>query len=568
MSNKRSVSRLWKGLFVFMAAVLLCAAPDTDVQAKKKIKVKKVTVKSNYGKSVHVAVGKKIKLTTTVKVTPNKSANKKVTYKSSNKKIATVSSVGNVKGVKRGSCKITVTSKKNKKKKAKISVKVVKQVTKVKLNTTSAMIYAGNSMTLKATLSPTSGSYKKVTWSTSDKSVATVSKDGVVKGVGAGTVKIKATSVEGTKKSETCTIKVLAANTINLSSVQILSKHVVRVTLDKARVLTAGNFAVEGKRYTVGTYTRRFKISQVRNYDNKTYDLTLDNTYSISQDSYVRVSIASLPGNGTKSMEAQAVFVKSTAPVTKNWIGVVGDEWNETIDLSDYCYGNISYDVTGSIGGITHKASENALIFSGSFDTVTVGTVMTIHAVDELENEVTQKVNVYVGNESTVVAKAEDMTVLAGKALSEKAFAEAAGGSGSYLYEAEGLPTGLELNEDGTVSGTVTRSGEYKVQVTVSDKENPVRTFKTSAVIKSMEEKKVSGKVMDESGRPVAGAVVTCTNVNDNTVFTGETDATGAYDVYVAEGTYDIRAEKDGTEDHVYSIDVGSAGRQISFIVN
>ena len=47
-----------------------------------------------------------IKLTTTVKVSPNKSANKKVSYKSSNKKIATVSSSGYVKGIKTGKCKI------------------------------------------------------------------------------------------------------------------------------------------------------------------------------------------------------------------------------------------------------------------------------------------------------------------------------------------------------------------------------------------------------------------------------------------------------------------------------
>lgn len=561
---------MWKSLFVLSAALLLSVSlgMNTDTQAKTKVKVKKVTVKSNYGKSVHVAVGKKVKLTTTVTVTPNKSANKKVTYKSSNKKIATVSSAGNVKGVKRGSCKITVTSKKNKKKKAKISVKVVKQVTKVKLNTTSAMIYAGNTTTLKATLSPTSGSYKKVIWSSSDKKVATVSGAGVVKGVSAGTVTIKATSVEGSKKSASCTVKVLAANTINLSSVQILSKNVVRVTLDKARALTVSQFVVEGKRYTVGTYTRRFKIAQVRNYDDKTYDLTLDNTYTISKDSYVRVSIASLPGNGTKSMEAQAVFVKNTAPVMKNWIGVVGDEWNETIDLSEYCYGNIAYHVTGNIGGITYRALENALIFSGRPDTVTVGTVITVRAVDELENEVTQKITVHVGNETTVVSKVDDLTVLDGKTLSNKAFVEAAGGSGSYTYHASGMPSGLTLNEDGTVSGTVTGAGEYTVQVTVTDKADATREFKTEAKIRVTEERKVSGMVLDESGHPVAGATVTCTNVNDNTVFAAETDANGEYLVYVAEGTYDIRATMEEAEDRVYSIDVGSAGRQISFVLN
>lgn len=88
-----------------------------------------------------------MKLTTTVKVSPNKSANKKVSYKSSNKKIATVSSSGYVKGIKTGKCKITVTSKKNKKKKAKITVTVVKKVTSVAIEKPKNQLYVGNSLT-------------------------------------------------------------------------------------------------------------------------------------------------------------------------------------------------------------------------------------------------------------------------------------------------------------------------------------------------------------------------------------------------------------------------------------
>ena len=48
---------------------------------------------------------------------PNKKANKKVTYKSKNKKIATVNKKGVVKAKKTGSTKITITSAKSKKKK-------------------------------------------------------------------------------------------------------------------------------------------------------------------------------------------------------------------------------------------------------------------------------------------------------------------------------------------------------------------------------------------------------------------------------------------------------------------
>lgn len=115
---KKRMKQQIRGILFVAAALVLCLALQNTADAK--VKVKKVTVQSNYGKSVHVAVGKSIKLKTTVKVSPNKAANKKVTYKSSNKKIAKVTSGGTVKGVKTGKCKVTVTSKKNKRRKRKL----------------------------------------------------------------------------------------------------------------------------------------------------------------------------------------------------------------------------------------------------------------------------------------------------------------------------------------------------------------------------------------------------------------------------------------------------------------
>ena len=55
------MKQLVKGIVFAAAALMLMQAP----QAQAKVKVKKVTVKSNYGSSVHVAVGKKVKLTPT-----------------------------------------------------------------------------------------------------------------------------------------------------------------------------------------------------------------------------------------------------------------------------------------------------------------------------------------------------------------------------------------------------------------------------------------------------------------------------------------------------------------------
>lgn len=558
------MKHIWKGLLVLTAALVLCQAPQETADAK--VKVKKVTVKSNYGKMVHVAVGKKVKLTTTVKVTPNKAANKKVTYKSSNKKIATVTAAGYVKGKKTGTCKVTVTSKKNKKKKAKITVKVVKKVTSVSIAEPKAALYVGNSVTLKATVKPASGSFKKVTWSSSNKSVATVSSTGVVKGVKEGTVTIKATSVEGSKKTASIKLTVLATNSVSLSSVEVLSENVVRVVLDKAKVLTEKQFLVEGKRYSFGSYTRQYTIAQLRNYDNRTYDITISPDYTIERDSFVRVTISDLPGNGVKTKESQAILIRATEPQTLNWIGVVGDTWEKEIDLSDYCYGNISYTVTGSIPGVTVKAKNNSLIFSGTLTTVTVGTNLTIKAVDEMGSSVTQTVHVYVGNESTVVAKAEELTVVAGSEWTDKEFAVAVGGSGQYTFSAINMPSGLTLDaETGTLSGKASGVGEYKVQLTVTDQENPSRSFQTTALIRVVEQRKVTGTVLDDSGKPVAEAEIICENLADGSIYTTKTDASGTYTLNVGEGSYDMTAVFAVKSDAVYNIAVGSGGRQINY---
>lgn len=559
------MKKLWRGMLVLAMALMICT---TSQEASAKVKVKKVTVKSNYGSSVHVAVGKKVKLKATVKVSPNKSAYKKVRYKSSNKKVATVSSSGYVKGIRTGKCKVTVLSKKNKKKKAKITINVVKKVNSISIEEPKSPLYVGNSVTLKATVNPASGSYKKVTWSSSDKTVATVSSAGKVTGLKAGTVTIKATSVEGSKKVGSIKLTVLATNSVSIASVEVLSNNAVRVVLDKASKLTENQFVLEGRQYAFGTYNRKYTVAQMRNYEDKTYDLTLTSDYSINKDSFVRVTIAALPGNGVKTMEAQAIYVRNTRPLDEKWLGVVGDNWNKVVDLSDYCRGNISYQVTGSIPGITIKERNNQLLFNGTLTTVTVGTQLTVKATDETGSTVVQTIYAYVGNSTTIVGKAEDVTILVGSEIGEKAFASAVGGSSQYVYSAINLPAGIKLNENtGEISGMATGVGEYKVQLTVTDKENEKRTSRCVATIRVTDQKKVVGTVVDTAQKPLAGVTIVCENVADGTIYETQTDEKGTYTVYVGEGAYHMTAEKGEASDAVYNIAVGSGGRQIHFIL-
>ena len=85
--------------------------------AKKTVKAKKVVVNK---KSIVLKKGKKAKIK--VKLVPAK-ATEKVTFKTSNKKVAKVTKSGVVKAVKKGKCKITVKTASGKKAVVKVTVK-------------------------------------------------------------------------------------------------------------------------------------------------------------------------------------------------------------------------------------------------------------------------------------------------------------------------------------------------------------------------------------------------------------------------------------------------------------
>ncbi len=151
--QKRFRKRAVGSAVVLSAALVLgtLAVQPTESSAATKAKKLKVTPAS---KTLYIG-GPSSKKTVTlkVKVTPTK-ASKKVTYKSSNKKVATVSAKGKVTAKKTGKTTITVTSKSNKKLKAKIKIKV-KKYQKTTNDTSNQTSESTVSPTATATSTPT-----------------------------------------------------------------------------------------------------------------------------------------------------------------------------------------------------------------------------------------------------------------------------------------------------------------------------------------------------------------------------------------------------------------------------
>lgn len=244
-------------LFMLSLAVVLTMAASTGMNSEAASKKPtKITLKAT-SKTVDI----KGKVKVSVKSVKPSKASKSVTYKSSNKKIATVSSKGTVIGKKKGTVKITATSKKNKKVKStiKITVKDLK-ASSVKLNTTSKTVASGKTTTLKATVKGATGFYNQgVTWKSSNTKVATVSSKGVVKGIAAGQATITATEKGGSKKA-TCLITVTEPVKVDKDARTVTVKGVLNSAALKTATMhylvTANMEAVKYKPLFIGLNDR------------------------------------------------------------------------------------------------------------------------------------------------------------------------------------------------------------------------------------------------------------------------------------------------------------------------
>lgn len=186
-------------------------APSIDAQAAAKIKSVKVT--NVAGKKLVLKKGKKFKIKT--KVIAVGKVDKTLTYKSSNKKIASVSKKGVIKAKKNGTATITVKSVAKKNKKCSFVVQVGTPVKSITLDKTELNGKVGDVLTITATVNPNKASYKDLSYESSDEKIVTVDSKGNVTCVAEGTAKVNVRALDGSGKKATCTVTVAAAPTQN-----------------------------------------------------------------------------------------------------------------------------------------------------------------------------------------------------------------------------------------------------------------------------------------------------------------------------------------------------------------
>ena len=271
--------------FALAAAMVVTAVPATNAQAAStaKLSAKKATVYSEGYKTVTVKTPKSWK-SVKVTATSNKKSVAKV-KKTAAKKIK-------VTGVKPGTAKVTVkvTYKTSTKKSAKTKTKKLTYTLKVaKVGVAlsgDSVVAIGN--TTKLTNTKKNSSRAKITYTSSDDSIATVAADGTVTGVKAGKVTITAKITVG-KDSATTTqeveVKKYVLKSVAQTKADTFETSVTGATKEiKASEITVKNtennvivpvksVSVDSKDATKVTFTTFAGLT-----DGKTYDVTLDGT--------------------------------------------------------------------------------------------------------------------------------------------------------------------------------------------------------------------------------------------------------------------------------------------------
>lgn len=157
-------------------------------------------------------------------VSPDNATNNNVTWKSSNRNIATVDSKGKVKALKVGNAIITSTSVDGSNISAQCKIKVAQRVTKIKLNKGIINLSKkGKTCTVKATVYPNNAYNKYVNWTANNKKVATVDKNGKIKATtNKGTTYVNAIAKDGSK--------------IRTRVLVVVGEKVKKITLNKTSV--------------------------------------------------------------------------------------------------------------------------------------------------------------------------------------------------------------------------------------------------------------------------------------------------------------------------------------------
>ena len=589
MKKHTKMSMLKRILAVVLAAavaVSILTVPDAEVSAATG-KVKSVAVTNLPAKQLTLKKGKSFTLKTKVSVS-GKKVSKAVTYKTSNKKVATVNAKGKITAKKKGTATITVYSKADKKKTCKIKVTVGTPVTKVKLNKTKANLNVGKSLTLKTTLSPKKPSNKGIIWKSSNTKIATVTSKGVVKAKKAGMVKITATAKDGSGKKAVCKITVKKTETVNpkpddpkqeeptpetpldIKSMKIVQADMMEVTFTKATALTAADFNVWAKRYENADYLKKYTVSQVTTTDSITYKVYITGDMVFGKGLYIKVEIPKL------QLSKECVYMEETYNI-ENSVTLsykVGATVKDTRQRLGTGYAN--YSISGLPAGIqyevTTEATKQVMEFSGSPRKAGVYNSVLVYE-DEIGSKyrLTIRWIIYDENNLIVCDKEEGALNTNWSSLFTPVYAY--GGSGSYTYEIiraesdSAILNNCKIVADLdkiNINATGIASGVYKIRIRVTDKNDATKTGTGTLTFTIVDAYYIRGIVRDANGDPIEQYCYSIINKNKYAEYSNTISGVRYSTYNLSTKKYDGTFYDEGLESGIYDITISDRSGSVS----
>ena len=328
--------------FIALAAVIVLSVFSCQ-QEPEEIRVASISLSKS---TLELTVGDQASLDATI--SPDNATNKKIRWSSSKESVATVTPDGIVEAVSAGTAFITATSDDsgvNAKCEITVKEKVI-SVTGIALNKTSLSLSEGEEFTLEATVTPDNATNKDVTWTSDNEAVVTVSAEGVVRAIKAGTANITATTVDqGKSASCAVTIKektvVVTGEATNISCRNARLSGKANIPQTTATNLSFGVLYATSSGVLLGSATQL----EAKDYD-ASFNFSIDTGVLEPETTYYYrgyiIQNDEVEYGETKSFKTLAL---SSMIQTLDVSDIVPEEatLNAKLDLTDCYYSNIEY---------------------------------------------------------------------------------------------------------------------------------------------------------------------------------------------------------------------------------
>jgi len=454
--------------------------------------------------SASVSVGSTAQLTATpLDVNGNPLTDRVVTWASNNTAVATVSASGLVTAVAVGSASIAATSGG---KSASAAITVAVPVASVGVSPASATVSVGGTQQLTATPLDANGNPltgRTVTWSTGAATVATVSPNGLVTGVAAGSATITATS-EGKTGSSTITVPVpVASVTVSPASATVSHGNTVQLT---ATLLDAGGNALTGRTVTwtssapsVATVDGTGLVTGVA-AGSATITATSEGKSGSSAITATTVPVASV----AVSPPSAGVLVGATVQLTATPLDANGNPLGgRTITWTSSAPGVATVSASGLVTGVAVGSATITATSEGKSGT----SAITVDPIP-VASVAVSPASAMVGVGTTVQLTATPLDAN-GNPLAGRTVTWASSAPGVATVDGTGLVTGVA-----TGSATITATSEGKSggsAITVSVPVASVTVSPASATVSVGTTSQLTATPLDANGNALTGRTVTWT---------------------------------------------------------